>query len=179
MVYIQLTRREFVACIAALPVAFCTASLASCAEDAPMTRAEPLVGGWKNDANSHLIEFRKDGTFSYTNPAFPMLGALKGNWYAYRENPVDVDGEGWTLYTTDSPMGGAIHAGRHSDDIGGEYQFSRVDFAVNGNRMIGAPGFLLTRDRAFDEEQIQLYLSGRTNSDWFNHLKAALSYSRT
>lgn len=140
--------------VALLLVIITTFSLIGCGN------SNPIVGKWKNARSGDLIEFKSDGTLSYTNSTFKELGVLEGKWYPYKNNPVDVNGEKWYIYTIDSYMDD-LGVGQYSEDIGGEYQEGRSDFAVNGDLAYGAAGFTLADpddNSKFDEDRIKNYL---------------------
>ena len=175
----QITRRGFIIGAAGLSAILGTISLAGCAGG-----GEPIVGTWQYDSKSYVrLKFEADGTFSHTNKHFTEFGDLMGKWYAYENNPVDVDGEKWYVYTTDTllaPMydGHVVGEGVYSDDIGGKYELGRMDFAVKGNQMFGFPGFLLAQHDKFDEERIYTYLSSTTQSEVTDTIKASYSFTR-
>lgn len=177
------TRREFIRTYAAgICSIFGGVSLAGCS-NAPT----PLIGKWKTTSGSETyVEFKTDGTLSYSVEDSDELAW--GKWYAYKNNPVDVNGEKWYVYTTDNPLapvetsdwakgtefyGKRNGEGTYSEDIGGEYQYGRIDFAVNGDLMYGAIGFSLTSDDKFDEEAIIDYLSEPSDL-----VQAYLAYTR-
>ena len=148
-----LTRRDFIYG----SIGFCTAlsgvTLAGCGS------STPIVGKWKKQGSSDpSVEFKEDGTFSYTNSTFTKLGTLEGKWRAYKNNPVEVNGEKWFVYTTDSDMGSS-GKGTHSDDIDGKYEKGRNDFVVKNDIMYAAVGWTLTKHDSFNEEAIIKYIN--------------------